>query len=231
MRLHRFYINKPLGEELVVVEKELVHQWIHVFRYTVGDEVMLFSPHIAGEDSVYRISSHTKTSVTLSQVTRQPHIIPSSNITLFMAVVKKDTFETIARQATELGVTSIVPILSARSEKKNLNIERLQAIVTEAAEQSGRGTVPTIEAICTFDEALQKTSGLVNIVASLRAQAHPVSDTSTCALWIGPEGGWTEEEEKAFAEKGFVSLRLTETTLKADTAAVAAITSILATTW
>jgi 16S rRNA (uracil1498-N3)-methyltransferase len=148
-----------------------------------------------------------------------------------MAVVKKDTFETIARQATELGVTSIVPILSARSEKKNLNMERLQAIVTEAAEQSGRGTVPTIEAICSFDEALQKTSAITNIVASLRVQAHSVSDTSTCALWIGPEGGWTEEEEETFAEKGFISLRLTETTLKADTAAVAALTSILATTW
>ncbi len=231
MRLHRFYINKPLGEEIVVVEKELVHQWIHVFRYTVGDEVILFSPHMQGEDSVYRISSHTKTSVTLSQVSTQPHIIPSSNITLVMAVVKKDTFETIARQATELGITSILPILSARSEKKNLNMERLQAIVTEAAEQSGRGTIPTILDICTFDQALEKTQNLTNIVASLRTTAHTAQHTSTCALWIGPEGGWTEAEEVIFAEKGFTSLRLTETTLKADTAAIAALTAILTLTW
>jgi 16S rRNA (uracil1498-N3)-methyltransferase len=232
MRLHRFYVNKPLGEEIVVEnagsEKELIHQWTHVFRYTSGDEVFLFSDSDSGTDHLYTITSVSKQSVTLALVSSVPNIVPSCDMTLVMALVKKDTFETIVRQATELGVSRIIPIAASRSEKKNLNFERLSAISIEASEQSGRGTVPAISQIMDFEEAFQATENCTNIVGSLKGRPLPETKGEKLALWIGPEGGWTEEEEAEFGKHGFTLMKLTDTVLKADTAATSLLSVIVA---
>ena len=74
MRLHRFYIEQPLGEELVVEQSELVHQWISVFRYECEDEVVLFSFANIGVDYIYRIKSANKKVVVLSFVSEQKNI-------------------------------------------------------------------------------------------------------------------------------------------------------------
>ncbi len=231
MRLHRFYVNKPLGEEIVVENvdsgKELIHQWTHVFRYTHGDEVVLFSDSDPGTDYCYRITSLEKGSVSLHPVSLQRNILPSQEVTLVMALVKKDTFETVARQTTELGVSAIIPLLATRSEKKSLNMERLRAIVTEAAEQSGRGTVPRISQILTVDEVLATTTDHTHVIGSLQGTSSLERTDDKLALWVGPEGGWTTEEEELFKQRGFTLHKLANTTLKADTAAVALLTNVL----
>lgn len=224
MRLHRFYVNKPLGEEIVVEsagsEKEILHQWLHVFRYKPGDDVLLFSSHSVGSDILYRITSVDKGEALLSRVSTVPHIVPKSDITLVMALVKKDTFETVVRQATELGVSRIIPLMAARSEKKALNMERLEKIAVEASEQSGRGTVPVISPIMTLDETLESTKTQRNIVGSLHGEQFTSLANEPLCLWVGPEGGWADEEEKYFTDQGFFLMRSVATTLKADTAAV-----------
>lgn len=232
MRLHRFYIEQPLGEELVVEQSELVHQWISVFRYQCEDEVVLFSSANVGVDYIYRIASANKKVVTLSFVSEEKNILPKKKITLCMAVVKKDTFENIVRYATELGVSKIIPVLASRSEKKNLNLNRLNSIAKEASEQSGRGTVPVISEILSFNEALKQNKSATNIFTSLYGEeSRNLSDKGllekNLTVWIGPEGGWTPDEEKLAKENNFVLMKLTETVLKADTAAVCAI-SVLA---
>lgn len=234
MRLHRFYVNKPLGEEIVVEngggEKEynskLLHQWTHVFRYTSGDEVILFSSKTPGTDFLYRISSISKQAITLAPVSSVPNILPIRDMTLVMALVKKDTFETIVRQATELGVSRIIPVTASRSEKKNLNFERLSAISIEASEQSGRGSVPEITDILSFEGAMNATEESTRIIGSLSGKSaqtymkQGIPKEKKLSLWIGPEGGWTEDEEELSTEKGILPIKLTETVLKADTAAV-----------
>ena len=213
---------------LPIYNSKLLHQWTHVFRYTSGDEVFLFSPETPGTDFLYRISSISKQAITLVPVSSAPNILPSRDMTLVMALVKKDTFETIVRQATELGVSRIIPVTASRSEKKNLNFERLHSIATEAAEQSGRGTVPEITDILTFEEAMTKTEGEANIVGSLQGKPfETVENGKVICLWVGPEGGWAEEEEKEFRNKGFTMMKLTETVLKADTAAVSLLTALI----
>lgn len=230
MRLHRFYVNKPLGEEIVVdgsgEGKELVHQWTHVFRLKSGDEVFLFSENPSGKDFLYRFSSLSKNEAALEPVSASPNILPTRDITLVMALVKKDTFETIVRQATELGVTHIIPLIAGRSEKKNLNFDRLRTISIEAAEQCGRGTTPVITPIYSFNEACEETSTQENVVGSLHGEKGNSFGRDSVALWVGPEGGWTEEEEKTMKEKGFRFYKLTDTVLKADTAAVALLSAI-----
>jgi 16S rRNA (uracil1498-N3)-methyltransferase len=232
MRLHRFYVNKPLGEEIVVEsvsgsseEKEILNQWLRVFRFSIGSDVLLFSPSQPGTDFRYTITSISKEGAKLSLAGKSSNLILDRPITLYMAIVKKDTFETIVRQATELGVFRIIPILAERSEKKNLNFDRLQSIAKEAAEQCGRGNVPEISEIVDFATALSSSEGETNIIGSLQGTTYGDSSKKdqALAIWIGPEGGWTPEEEATAKKAGFRLLKLTETTLKADTAAITAL--------
>ena len=225
MRLHRFYINQPLGEEIVRVENlGIIHQLISVFRYTIGDEVILFSGN--GYDYRYTILSSSKKEISFKLQDKNRSILVEKNVTLYMALVKKDTFEHIVRNCTELGVAQFVPIIAERSEKKNLNFERLQIIATEASEQCGRGDVPIISPIITTEEAVDDISDNKHtVVASLfgeKVSSETIKNTlknKDISVFVGPEGGWSEKEEKLFEDKGFTKIKLTETVLKADTGA------------
>ena len=103
MRLHRFYVNKPLGEEIVVENEDgrkLIHQWTNVFRYESGDEVFLFSDQNPGTDYLYRLTSVSKEVITLVPISQQKNIVPSPDVVLVMALVKKDTFEILLEGLT-----------------------------------------------------------------------------------------------------------------------------------
>lgn len=219
MRLHRFYVEQPLGEdELHIDERELVHQWSSVFRYTIGDSVLLFSLASPSCDYEYSISDISKKSATLTLVTKSSNLLPPSKRLLYMALVKKDTFETIARQATELLVTDIIPVVAARSEKKSLNFERLSSIVREASEQCGRGDVPMVHEILTFKEAAERVDG--SHILFDKGGTSLSTEGSAHSIWIGPEGGWTKEEMSLLKERGAQAVSLGGSVLKADTAAV-----------
>lgn len=229
MRLHRFYVKQPLGEELVVDNRDLIHQWTSVFRFKPGDKVLLFSS--SPKDFLYEFKTLSKKEASFSFVKNIPNIPMKKKATLYMALVKKDTFETIVRQATELGIRDIVPILAGRSEKKALNFERIETIAKEATEQSGRGDMPTITQILDINKAVLKATNGKNIVGSLHGKPfqNKLIDSQTATnLWVGPEGGWTEEEEELFSKNGFSMTRFAETTLKAETAAISLISLALA---
>lgn len=143
-----------------------------------------------------------------------------------MAIVKKDTFETVVRQATELMITDIVPVLASRSEKKGLNFDRLLSIVTEAAEQCGRGSIPTIHPIISFEEA-SVLADETHVIFDRRGG--PLSEDiqkTVNAVWIGPEGGWADDEIDILTKKRVTILSLGTATLKADTAAIVGMSTV-----
>ncbi len=222
MRLHRFYVQQPLGEEVHIDERKLVHQWSSVFRYTHGDSVLLFSLASPSHDYEYQITNISKTSASLRFVNKKINVLPFCPSTHYMALVKKDTFETITRQATELMITDIIPVIAARSEKKNLNPERLLAIITEAAEQCGRGDLPTIHPILTFEKAAA-SANTSHVLFDKEGDAI-LERGSAHSIWIGPEGGWTVEEVRLLRSKGVQVSSLGESILKADTAATVGMT-------
>ena len=144
MRLHRFYIDKPITSETFdISDRDLVHQWRNVFRYNVGSQVIFFDG--TGTDFLCMITSLRNLGASLAVVKKtKSRFVPQREVWLCAGIVKKDNFELITQKATELGVTHIVPILCERSEKKNIHKERLEKIVIEASEQSGRGDIPRI---------------------------------------------------------------------------------------
>lgn len=142
MRLHRFYVLQPLGEEVVINDVSLIKQWKNVFRYKKGDFVILFNGD--GTDISYSIETISTKETTLARKEITPVYIPERKLTLYISIIKKDLFELVVQKATEIGVSTIIPILSERSLLKNLNENRLQKIIIESSEQCGRGDIPTI---------------------------------------------------------------------------------------
>jgi 16S rRNA (uracil1498-N3)-methyltransferase len=126
-------------------------------------------------------------------------------------------------------------VIAERSEKKNLNAERLEKIVIEASEQSGRGTVPTIHPVVAFSEALadvvkRKLPGIVFDPSGTKFSQNDFADFSVdanIAAFIGPEGGWSPDEIAAFKQANIPVLSLGQQILRAETATVAALSRLV----
>ncbi len=159
--------------------------------------------------------------------------MPARDIYLCAAVVKKDTFEWIVEKATELGVTHIIPVMAERSEKKSLNEARLQKIAIEASEQSGRGSVPTIQTIVELKEAidiLKAKDGIESIAFHTDAERFNPQDVHRdipVCVFIGPEGGWTIDEVDMFHKNQIKVVCLGSQVLRAETAVVAALSQLV----
>ncbi len=231
MRLHRFYVTQPLGEEVVIVDVSIIKQWSKVFRYSKGDFVILFNGD--GNDYRYCIDTLTTKECMLSPLHREPSYIPRRKTYLYLSLIKKDNFELVVAKATELGVTDIIPIISRYTEKKNLDRRRLTLIAQEAAEQSGRGDVLQVHEIIQFSSitsSLEELSLRADRVFAATLSGESIEKTllkkgggdldTSLAFLIGPEGGWREEEEIFFKEKSFNRISLGDTILRAETAAI-----------
>ena len=141
-------------------------------------------------------------------------------------VLKKENFEWAVQKAVEVGVKEITPIITARTVKLGLNKDRLKKIIKEAAEQSGRGILPKLNEAIIFDEAIKSAKeNDLNLFFNIGGKnvQHSMSNISKIGIFIGPEGGWDEEEiKKAQSSNGFTIVGLGKTILRAETAAVIA---------
>ncbi|MDR3558110.1 MAG: RsmE family RNA methyltransferase [Candidatus Pacebacteria bacterium] len=216
-------------------EKDLVDQLKKVFRLKTGDKIVVF--HGDGQDYECLIKELIKDNVVLEiQKTYPSRFMPSREIWLCAAIIKKDNFEWIAEKATELGVSHIVPILSERSEKKSLNPERLQKIVIEASEQSGRGNVPIIQPIIGLEESFaylkSQASGKTFQMVAFHTEGEPLGSSALLesghlAVFIGPEGGWSESEVELFHKENVPVKCLGRQVLRAETAAIAVLSKVV----
>lgn len=224
MRLHRFYINKPIKDQkLVILDDHLIHQWRNVFRYNVGSRILVFDGF--GKEFEAIIEKLTNREAGLQIVSEKKGIIPKENITLYQSLIKKDKMEWVVEKATELGVSKIVPIVSERSEKKGFNLERAQKIAIEASEQCGRADVPFVAEVASLDEILDNIEDIMVFDPSGEFLNHTSCfiPHNSC-LFISPEGGWSEKELEIFKEKDAKIYSLGNFTLRAETAAIVALT-------
>jgi 16S rRNA (uracil1498-N3)-methyltransferase len=162
---------------------------------------------------------------------------PALRTTLLLSVVKFDSFEWAIEKATELGVTDIVPLAAARSEKGLIaaaekRSERWRKIVLEAAQQSRRVRLPALQPVAKPQAAFAARGDRLGIFLSERADAPALrlalngQTTSEAVLAIGPEGGWTDEERDAAVRGGFHEVSLGQLILRTETAVIAALASL-----
>lgn len=212
---------------LEIPSLELHNQLKNVLRLSPGDETLLFDG--SGYDYLARVKGFGKDSVEFDVLEkRENKVVPPHETWLFAAIVKKDNFEWIVEKATELGVSHIVPVISARTEKKDLKMERLTKVSIEASEQSGRGTVPKIHDILKLADCLDTYSEQASIVWEPTATKFEKGDLEKITgVYIGPEGGWTKEELELFEKKGVKLASLGPQILRAETAVIAALSQIV----
>jgi 16S rRNA (uracil1498-N3)-methyltransferase len=245
MRLHRFYIKEkiddPFGEAqgkqvIALSDYDLIHQMKNVFRFNVGTEVLLFDGSGFEYLAVIVLLKNNEAQFQVIEK-RDKRVEDGREVTLYASLIKKDNFEWIIQKATELGVTRIVPIISERSEKKALNIERGIKILIEASEQSGRVTLPELQNPQALSDVIQGvTQGdkeVMNLISidpegkpwPTPGVGHPVFKKAV-GIFIGPEGGWSDKELGMFKEVGIPIYNIGSQILRAETAAIA-ITALL----
>lgn len=224
MKIHRFFISEPLPNtgEFTVTDVSLLNQWRNVLRMKEGVELVAFDG--GGDEVRCVLRVLEKKSATLAVVSREKGLVPLRDITLFIALIKRDNFELVLEKATELGVSRIVPVETARSEKKGFNRERSEKILREAAEQSGRATIP--ELVDVIDIKNIPHAGLAVFDPRSEVSARGYFNTrmnDPISLLVGPEGGFTDEEIALFRAQNIPIVTTGPTILRAETAAIAAL--------
>ena len=219
MKTHRFFVTEKLKEhELFRSEDvDLVHQLRDVFRMKKGDNIMLFDGTGYEFPATITLLTRKEIECHVAQGTRKED--KGSGAHVFISIIKKDNFELACEKATELGVTTITPIVADRSQYKSIRHDRLEKVVREAAEQCGRVTVPEITLELPLEVALEEHPDIV--VLDMKGTTDGLQDASK--LCVGPEGGWSERERALFEQKGVTVCSLPFNTLRAETAVIVSV--------
>jgi len=228
MKRHRFIGSFDLSSpQLIVRDGAFFNQCKNVLRLRESEEIIIGDGK--GHEARAKIISYGKRSVSLELVERMTvaREVPVE-VTLFASMLKHEHFEFVVEKATEAGVARIVPIVTARTVKKGMKRERLETIMREAAEQSGRAHTPVLEDITTLQDALftAKESGRMVFFdySGVTLADIPVAHAgSTLAVFVGPEGGWDAPEVALARDAGCTIVSLGGLVLRAETAAAIAV--------
>ena len=230
----RFFVDEVRNGQAKIVGEEARHL-SRVLRVEPGQRY-----EISDNRNVYLAEVETahKENVVFRTIEKLPTAPPAACIELYAALIKFDRFEWIVEKATELGVTEIVPIEAARSERglekaAAKRVDRWRRIALEASQQSRRAHLPEIaepvplaQALTragTYGYVLDESSGGIPLFNALPAE-RTVQDT--VAILTGPEGGWTQEEHGSFSASGWTSVSMGPLILRAETAVIAAVALI-----
>ncbi|MES2436470.1 MAG: RsmE family RNA methyltransferase [Patescibacteria group bacterium] len=240
MKLQRFFIEEQLRnkKDITLYDDDLIHQLKDVFRLRVGDQIMLLDN--SGFEYLAEVVLLARGKGEIKIIDQSAAInVPKEEVWLFASLIKKDNYEWILEKCTELGVSHFVPIVSDRTEKKDLNSERAQKIIKEASEQSERGVMPVLYDVHTLEQTLEKYAGTFPIYAFHIGQEFPKFNYSEIknkhadrnaslklpeepiGIFVGPEGGWTEKEVELFKQHSVQIYSLGNQVLRAETAAIA----------
>lgn len=246
MRLHRFYVSPELtalDHTIWIRDERLRNQWLKVLRYREGDQVVLFDS--VAQERLYKFIQVEQDAIKLELVTEFERKFPAKHVYLFFSLLKKDKNDWVLQKCTELGVRNFVPILAERSVKTGFNLERAEKIVIEAAEQCGRSDIPHIRDPVLIEIALAEYKNKATLFVAEESLEFRGSSTEVggkkdplnskletrdseipIGVFIGPEGGWTDTELALFKEADAGHFHLGNLTLRAETAAVAAVTKL-----
>lgn len=232
----RFFVEEANDEEIIITGEDARHIG-RSLRMRTGEQLTVCS---CGMDYQCEITRITDSEVYLMPLTITPCAAePTIKVTLYQAVPKQDKLAEIVQKAVELGVTQVVPVLTARCvarpskedfEKKR---SRLQKVALSAAKQSGRGIIPEVAPLHSWKEALQSMQQqdcavmLYEEEGGVRFGEVPLEGKTCIGLFIGSEGGISEEEAQEAVDAGLHRVWLGNRILRCETAPAAALSVLM----
>lgn len=225
----RLYCAAKLGQgQSVSLSRDQAHYLFNVMRKSVGDVISVFNG-TDGEWAAEVVEAGKRKGVLVCQLQTQPQQNPP-DLWLLFAPIKKARTDFIVEKATELGVARILPVQTDHTNSDRIRQDRLQAHAVEAAEQCGGTFIPPVESLQKLMPLLENwpaDRSLIHCDESMAAEngsAFSGNSLEKVAILIGPEGGFSSRELGLVNRMdSVIKARLGPRILRADTAAVAAI--------
>lgn len=241
--MQRYFLNTPLVDERCYIEGEDTYHIKNVMRMQLGDRVICVGSD--GHSAICGIAEIIDGSIAVDvlEMLEENTELPIQ-VTIASGLPKGDKLELVIQKGTELGAHHFFPFTAARSvvkwdeKKATKKVERWQKIAKEAAEQSHRTFLPTVQHPVSFKKLLAESVNYDYKLVAFEEQSRK-GETSTFSsilqkmksgqsllLLVGPEGGLTNEEIKLLEERGFAICGLGPRILRAETAPLYMLSSI-----
>ena len=228
MTVHRFFVDPvAMAGDRFPVPAAIAHQVRRVLRLQDGDEIVLLDG--AGNDALCRLEGADCVVESRGVAGGEP----SHRLTVWQALLRGDHLEPVIRHGTEIGIARFGLVVSERSVARELSatrLERLRAIAREAAEQSERGIVPSVDPPVSLAEALAAASPGAILLFERSAGPRLTELPAPPDLVIGPEGGFAPDEVAAAERAGLRVAGLGPRILRSETVALAAAAVVLSRT-
>ncbi len=217
--LPRIFINEKLevGKQ-IPLSVDQAHYLTRVMR---TDKCLVFN------DGVEFSASVKKDKLEIVEITS--HKDPGNKIVFCFAPIKQSRMEEMLNATTQMGVAVLQPVITERTTEHFPKWGRIKKIIIEASEQSGRNSIPKLEQPIKFSELDKKDLVFADerFAHDKTKQNNCTLNFANCTLLVGPEGGFSENEFSELDAAGAIGISLGKTILRAETAAVAALSKII----
>ncbi|WP_420473990.1 16S rRNA (uracil(1498)-N(3))-methyltransferase [Noviherbaspirillum sp. ST9] len=232
----RFYYPAPLAIGVLITLPEAIAHHIHVLRLPVGESITLFNGD-GGEFTATLASVEKKRASAEVKAFSPREVELPYSVTIAQALPEGSKIDWIIEKAVELGACAVQPIAAQRcvvrlnAERAAKKLEHWRSIAASAAEQSGRNRLLHVGEPVDFSDWIGQQNLHTRIMLSPRAQ-QPLSEwarhhpAQAVALLIGPEGGFSEQEERSAVARGVLPLSIGPRVLRTETAALAALAAL-----
>ena len=225
-----FYPNSIVENSTSLLSKEHTHYVANVMRLKRGSKINFFNETGEWLSEIIFLEKDRVEVRFLKKVERE--LNESTNTELAICLVKKTPMEFILQKATELGVSKIIPIISERTEIKDLNYERAQKILIEATEQSNQLKPPEISKVIKLKDFMESIKGNIKLFfADINSKNKLKNDDSKNndlkIILIGPEGDFSpSERELILSNPSTTPFSISKNILRSDTAVISAISLV-----
>ena len=229
MNIRLYHPNSIAENSTSLLSKEHTHYIINVVRLKRGSKINFFNEYGEWKSEIIFLDRNR---VEVKFLNKIKEVKKLNNIQLAICLVKKNPLENIFQKATELGVSKIIPLISDRTEVKDINYERAKKIVIEATEQSNQLVPPTISDMIklkNFLESLDQSTKLLfaDVNSKNNLDIKDLKEVKSLCVLIGPEGDFTpKERETILSRTNTIPFSLSNNILRADTATISAISLI-----
>ena len=229
MNIRLYHPGSILENNTSLLSKEHTHYVVNVMRLKRGSILNFFNKNGEWKSEIIFLDKDRVEVRFLKKIKESENLFKTE---VAICLVKKNPMDTILQKATELGVSKIIPIVSERTEVKELNIDRAKKIVIEATQQSNQLVPPKITNVIklkdflnTFDETSKLLFADVNSKDNLKIE--DLKNFKSLCILIGPEGDFSPVERESILQNRAVKpFTLSRNILRSDTAAISAISLV-----